>query len=636
MNSFAGHLGRTTLITILGSVILGWPLTILNPFLPHLLDSKIAKTYENIQLLIFLVLASIVILLVIKRYIHYEKKGPIKEVIDSFLYNSNLAIVATLAIYIILSIIIRRNAPSSFIFIPNMLIIFSGALYSVILVATLYILVQSPKSFTGYLKRFLFMLIQSFVVTVLLMLYQYGLVNHFEGHFFPTFLNTMPLKNNDTLSWFNITFAECRIYIFISLVGAAASAIVARFYRAAKNDNYAGISLSQKRRILQANIIEYQPVIQQKLTEIKNLCSEMDDTNHIHYVTNNERIEFYQYFDQKILDCFGSLLNAGDTQLNFDSCVSFFKEATDKEIPILSDVLPKDEMYEKNSWENIYIQEWKAYGINPSGIEQTARRFYDALFSNMKSTYYEAENDMHGIEKGEHGEENVHKTLMQVFQDMDTYLLRNINIKYEEASAEIDEIVISRFGIFLIEVKNIGQESSKYEYVIRNDFQEYRRYENGNLIPVEKNICGQIAYHQQAFVHMICAAHQISAEINPYTIVKSILVIANNQLKLENQSALTVTRSNTLSHSISALMSSTPILSTQQMKMILHTIKAYEVPAKSFEILDCYEKIRKSVQNGTEILKIYHSIISMLEQTYNGKLQGETTEINTYNTHATM
>jgi hypothetical protein len=64
------------------------------------------------------------------------------------------------------------------------------------------------------------------------------------------------------------------------------------------------------------------------------------------------------------------------------------------------------------------------------------------------------------------GESSVRKHLLKTFPEIEYHLMNNITLPFKDGTTQIDNILVSRYGIFVIETKNykgwiFGDESSK-------------------------------------------------------------------------------------------------------------------------------------------------------------------------------
>lgn len=620
MRTFFGNLGLMFLVALLAFVPVGTLVEFTTPLLYNLDNVVPAYIYGKVQLFIILFMATIIIIRLIIKYAKYKPQKNEYITSESFFHDFNLECIIMISTFVVLSIFTHYYLSNNIAAFLDLTIAISALIYTIVMIFNLCYLASCSFKTSDYIKLTISMVTQFASITVLLLIYLRGNWSNFDFQIVLMLPMTVLETHNAIVVWFSFIYAEFGIYISTSLVGVIVSAIAARIYQSTNKATYKylyGISLSKRTKLLEKSITEYQPMIQTLLEQIRHQCIDVEKLSFIRQVTNAERVEYYDNFELKMLDCFHVTQAAATHKpidVRIDELQNQYKNLADLHFSQLSFI----EKGKKN-WDEMFMHKWASSGVNVPEIELTAHRCFQMMLDTLRDTYTKSKEDMQGTLKGEHGENVVHEMLKRVCQDTDAILIKNINIKYEDTSAEIDDIVISKYGVLLIEVKNIGGENSNYEYVIRSDYQEYRRYENGDLKPVEKSICGQIAYHQEAFIHMLRATHCIGKNDNPYHFVKSILVVANNQLKLENLSNLIVTRANSLTHCISHLMNDALMLNVEQIQTIQHAIQEYIVSPKSFEIVDCYEKMSKWLHNGIKILNEYQSIIDIFEKTYGGQ-----------------
>ncbi len=117
---------------------------------------------------------------------------------------------------------------------------------------------------------------------------------------------------------------------------------------------------------------------------------------------------------------------------------------------------------------------------------------------------------------GRHGEKIAAEIIRRVLREGD-YLLTNIEITYDGRQAEMDCIVVNRFGIFIFEVKNysgqlVGDEDD-YEW------QKIKITNSGNMYAMQvKNPIRQLKRQVYLLAHYI-QSHRIKVWVEGYVIL---------------------------------------------------------------------------------------------------------------------
>ena len=121
-----------------------------------------------------------------------------------------------------------------------------------------------------------------------------------------------------------------------------------------------------------------------------------------------------------------------------------------------------------------------------------------------------------GRRAGRHGEEIAAEVIHRVLREGD-YLLTNIEIAYDGRQAEMDCVVVNRFGVFIFEVKNysgqlIGDEDD-YEW------QKIKITDAGNMYAKQvKNPIRQLKRQVYLLAHYL-QSHRIRVWVDGYVIL---------------------------------------------------------------------------------------------------------------------
>ena len=149
-------------------------------------------------------------------------------------------------------------------------------------------------------------------------------------------------------------------------------------------------------------------------------------------------------------------------------------------------------------------------------------------------------------EKGIEGERRVNKEL-ELFSD-NILNLQNIRLEQYGSSVECDNVLITDFGIFALEVKNIGDNSKNMTIIIHKDGQWEKQignksYKMDNITLQHNRHIGIMQRFMNEKLTMYYGEHK-------YEYIKPIIVIANDNINIRNFSNITVIRRSNIYHSI--------------------------------------------------------------------------------------
>lgn len=193
-------------------------------------------------------------------------------------------------------------------------------------------------------------------------------------------------------------------------------------------------------------------------------------------------------------------------------------------------------------------------------------------FEDILSEY---QNDMMKIEAGVLGEERLQKEL-ELFKDVLTCLY-NIRIEPEGETIETDVIVISTHGVYSIEVKNYGEDGN-FNLEITSDGQWIKKYSDYDK-PM-KDVGQQGNRHvglAQRFMNQKLR-EQIHEEI-PYIYMEPIYVIANDVVRINNDSGMTILRPSQVYNYIRSKPEQIP---REYISIIKDIFEANRLPAKKY------------------------------------------------------
>lgn len=167
--------------------------------------------------------------------------------------------------------------------------------------------------------------------------------------------------------------------------------------------------------------------------------------------------------------------------------------------------------------------------ISDVGAEALQRVYYFADFirSVLRVRKDQITQDYRGMSIGLEGETAVNEELKP---HANLINLPNIRVEVEGESVENDNILLTRHGIYTLEVKNFGL-SGRFDIVIESDGRWLRRYEDGHT-EVMKNVTSQSNRHI-GYLNRLINDH-FKTNLETFIEVKGLIVVANDRVKIEN------------------------------------------------------------------------------------------------------
>lgn len=217
-------------------------------------------------------------------------------------------------------------------------------------------------------------------------------------------------------------------------------------------------------------------------------------------------------------------------------------------------------------------------------------------------------NDDHSIRLGLEGEKRVNEELA-LYDDI-LINLPNVRFEVQGASVETDNFVLSPFGIFAIEVKNLGS-SGNFKIKIEKDGRWLKVFKNSS--EVMKNITSQ------TYRHIGLKQKLINKELNKlgyseYIQIKPLIVIANENVEIINESDVPVVRTSNIYHHISQFPKE---LDLETLSSIEKIAKENTLPPKEYEIENIMEYIKNTNDYLQSNLKGYFHLYEELTKLEN-------------------
>lgn len=249
--------------------------------------------------------------------------------------------------------------------------------------------------------------------------------------------------------------------------------------------------------------------------------------------------------------------------------------------------------FEDISWDKLidkYLPEgdYKTNIINIKKVLTIIDNYYD----KRKQTLLNLKKP---LDLGLDGEKFVDEYL-KIYED-EIINLSNMRLEVEGDSIENDNILITRKGIFILEVKNIGS-SGSYSILVESDGRWIKQF-NGRSEVIEFNAVEQNDRHIAILQKFINSKLNRSIQQNNYLKAEGIVVIANNSLDIKNESMQNIYRVSEVYRYINRF---DDVLSYEEMVEIKELILKENLGPKKYPVLDYKYEIKNNVRAFSELI----------------------------------
>ena len=179
--------------------------------------------------------------------------------------------------------------------------------------------------------------------------------------------------------------------------------------------------------------------------------------------------------------------------------------------------------------------------------------------------------------------------------DDEILILENLTIGFKNYTAECDSILITKFGIFVIECKNFGL-SGNFKIKISKDGRWSRVFLDGREEPIDRSAFTQNTEHARILQRAL--KEQLGGKFNSRFNVKDFVVISNEKVEIDNDSDQTVLRVSSIYNHISK---SNPIISDEEFYLLKDAIIKSSVKSKEFEYIDYLDEYLHLLENTLSI-----------------------------------
>lgn len=292
-------------------------------------------------------------------------------------------------------------------------------------------------------------------------------------------------------------------------------------------------------------------------------------------------------------------LVAASKNLPLEEQVSFYKESLSKlerSLARLDNIYPNS-VYRDNAKMKVFNTLPQDIRNNLSKLVNTDFYYLYQDFKKDVSFFLNETNHNHRIVKiGVEGENKMRNALETLAIKEDFFSLENAVLKYENKSFETDFLLFTKHGIFSLEVKNIGG-SGNFSILITKDGQWLKKLKNGETETMQ-DISEQVNYHISLTEAILKRYKQETGKSLPP--VTPMVIIANNEVQIENNSELLINRVGYFPNQLSNM----PVVSdTNSMKEVYEWIQKFSVSQKSYQVLDYSDGINKSIEDFFKLQK---------------------------------
>ena len=225
---------------------------------------------------------------------------------------------------------------------------------------------------------------------------------------------------------------------------------------------------------------------------------------------------------------------------------------------------------------------------------------FSTVFSAMDNYYNQRKQTLLNLRKplelGLNGEEYVNRHL-EIYED-EIINLPNIRLEVAGNSIENDNILITRKGIFVLEVKNIGTTGS-YSILVENNGRWLKKFSNKPPEVMNFNATVQNDRHIAILQKFLNNKLNRSIQKNNYLKAEGIVVIANENLDLKNESMQNIYRVSEIYRFINTF---DDVLTYSEMLEIKEIILKENLKPKKYPILDYKSEIKNNTNTFNSLI----------------------------------
>lgn len=317
---------------------------------------------------------------------------------------------------------------------------------------------------------------------------------------------------------------------------------------------------------------------------------------------NDNHIQEYMYtsFSENILYLYDKNLNIHQKEapfiwLNNEEKDTYLKDLINELIKYTNVSIENGEIrLNQSTLENILLK--CNTGIEIYRKKTKLKEFMKLLATRL--SYYIKQYDVAII--GKEGEEyvNNHLNLYDNFYNLSNVRFELNDLSGEKQSVESDNIIISKYGVYILEVKNLSKNGS-YDIIIERDGRWLKKYKNGKVVSM-KNATEQNNRHIVYLNKLINIA--LNRKMDNYIEAEGVVIIANDTVNIYNNSQnQKVFR---LAEFYPFLKNQNTVLNQQEMDLIKDIIIKNQLPPSKFPIYDYRFEIKNNYDDFFEYIQM--------------------------------
>ena len=233
---------------------------------------------------------------------------------------------------------------------------------------------------------------------------------------------------------------------------------------------------------------------------------------------------------------------------------------------------------------------------------------------------YLIKKELNIIEIGIRGEELVNSHL-EMYDD-EIINLSNIRLEVEGNSIENDNILLTPYGIYILEVKNLGSGGS-YDLNISKDGKWSKVFKNGNVESIEYNATLQNERHIRYLQRYINQRLNRKFDDENYIKINGLVIIPNNEVDIKNDSEQAIFRMSEIYRNISKgekIFNKDELINLKEiiLKECLEP-KKYKVNDYLYELKNNFEVL--NTQSNFHKEKISEDLLEIVQEWFNYLLE---------------
>lgn len=281
-------------------------------------------------------------------------------------------------------------------------------------------------------------------------------------------------------------------------------------------------------------------------------------------------------------------------------------ESTSSKIGIINELTNKTIQYNiKEILKDIDINYRDMFSFNETKVLKELLDFCNLFTMSYDKIYNEYKIDMIGTSIGKQGEDSVNKNLQMYSHRLIN--IRNTRFEIDGQPVETDNLILSKNGIFSLEVKNLGA-TGKYDIRVDKDG-KWNKIEKNKVLEMS-NVTSQ-TYRHIALTEKLFIKELNKLGINREIVVHPLIVLANDKVNLENNSDIKIIRTSNIYKEI---CNENDNLSEDLLNILKEIILKNNLPAKSYETIDILKSAERINSLSDILIELLNKYNDLLEE----------------------